>query len=998
MRMKRLSCMTVAMTLLLMIASPWTANGQDDKPLKEPFTIQFEIPADLQERMVGASFVQLLEQLPLTISNGKLSEANSGNFSHECSATNNDKSCEYKYTYEISGTFEDGALQGTWTFEEDSVKIPAQIIWGSIITKSESKGSFKSMGTVTSEGAEVSFQGTTTVYYSDYEAYKVTHSNRPHDKDLDETLKLTVIKGGQPQPGETASDEKENAEHEDGGNGSNGQEENKDSLPGLGSIGDIPGPDNPLEAAAGLLLPGIIGIIGGLLMGGGGTGLAEPPTEESPETDPDESDKDDEGGDEGSDKDPLERGPLDPATEHAKHVIDIFDKRSVIDKNVDLKEVIDQARERAFDENGKLIPAEWTNIENEMRDAIKAHAGEPGSTSIIGETIDGIANTAEDIPAKVKYGLEETATGIGKGLKNSAEGWGKLIMYPEDFARGLLEGVKDWNQKNTQEWDALNQAMDQASQKEGELGVMKVMADSYIKSGGKLLGAILEIGKGLLPVEELEVLTDPNSTIEEMAWAIPSAVVKTAALLVGTEIGAARVPGTGASTLIPSARTAAAVEEATVVKAAEGGVAKAAEGGGAKAAESAGAKAAGEEAAASKGAKAASAEEAGGAKAAERPKPGDKVEAPAEAKTREAQKTAERQAEYAKGDAERTKSEAMFNDPKQRPAYESGYKDYMDNAQKKVDTLVDTVGNGEKISVAQVAENSSDAAAMRDLKGADEAVRKGFNETLNKEILEPTNRDVESFLGGKDHYPGEKIKVESVRTPGKKYNPEIDINTDNDIHAVRKVTNPDGSTTWEEIPSEEWKQTYHDSFAKNSGFNVETAKERFPDADWDHMTQQQQTQKWGELHQQEPGDVFDPTSGRDFKPGSAGTGTGEAAHAAAKSGTGKLTDAQQLGMMEQEKFTKAWNKGTIPEQKEALEQLSKQGREVEGLIDGYKKNYNVSDLSPDMKEALKIIKDNNLSPLERAQRVKDLGFDGGPAQVNDELRSKIESLKIAKRK
>lgn len=919
--------------------------------MKEPLTVTFEKTGEMKSvEHFQKNILDLLVMMSLPVNQGKFSASREGALTKAQTPYGNydpQTDAVYKNRMQISGTYVNGMFEGEWTYDMEVVTYPSNVKSGSAVSKTlHGSGTIQSDMPVTTGKTPATIEGSYTDVFDSYSlrGTETAFETKTHTQDFKNELTLKASSG---EAGQAEEEQSAEGSQEDQGAGTS--EESRTILPGINGIGDIPGPDSPLEAVAGLLVPGIIGILGGLIMGGG-AGLAEPPASEPPATEP---------SDDG-------RVPpaVDPATRNARDLLDMFDKRAHIDRQPDVWKIVNDARKDAFDPNGNLIPEKWAEVNSKLRDAISEHAGEPGEVSIVREHIDGVINSAE----QVKDVTGELLTGAGDALRKGFGGVADGIMNPADFFRGVREGVLDWSHKNTEDWRKFGTDVSQSFEKEGPGSALQVITENLVNSEKKLWGGIWETGKEFLPVEELKSFFDENASLEERLWAVPAAASKIAGLLVGTELVGARVPGLGDTTLIPSQRAAAAAAE----EAAASSVTRATE-----------------------------------AKAATSPGIGDTAKAPGaapkaaagtEAAAKEAEKSAARLAEDIKGDKARAAAEQRFSDPAQRAGYQSEYQQYMDNAQKKADAVADTIKSGKAPDAGQALDNMSDPAAMRDLKSAPAEVRKGFIETQNK-IFEPTNREVESFLSEK--YPGEEIKVESVRTPGKNYDPTTSINTDNDVHAVRKVIGKDGSVSWKEVPSEEWKQAYHDSFAKNSNFTVDSAKGRFPEVDWDHMTPEQQTRRWGELHQQEPGDVFDTTSGRDFRKTSQG-GTGlspdDSAHAAAKRGEGKLTDAEQLGMMEREKFTREWNKGTIPHQKEALEQLSKKGREVESLIEGYQKHSQVSELSPKMKSALKIIEDNNLSPLDRAQKVKDLGFSGGPQEVSDQLSSKIESLKIAKPK
>jgi len=1023
------------LVFLFALMTPASSHAQEKEPLEAPSTVRF----DSLYTGNDTDGLDLLGNLPaMKLTMGSFSGETSSDFQLTNLTTQYSNGevfvGNFHGTLKVSGTYKDGNLSGEWSFQSDLTSGRENVRDGYVPTKYRASGTFASKGLVTSTSATVEFTGKVVEYTDFYWNGSITESDTPDESAAGGSTTATFEASGGGQGGQGEGDSGGGTGGKEGG-GTGG------ALPGLGPLGKIPGPANWWEAMTGILAPGIISIIIGLIAGLGGAPEPGPPPEE-PE--PDDSDRKEPGSDKPKKDKEKERkrrrarrrraavAGLDAATGHARKTLDMLDKHARRHGNRKLEALVNQARKEAFGPDGNVDPQKWAAVQKELRKEIAAKAGKPGSTSMEAANIRAAAKTTADVLSKTKQGVTGFFSGMGHMILAPFRG-AKGIYYGiknfKDFKRGLDDSINKWSDRNlTTEKQEFRKAFDNKD----FLGGLKVMVASSMKGAGAILGSLFQkakgAGKDILPVDEVHSWFDKNASTEEKLWSIPSAATKMAGIALildslGINVSTTRVPFTGTRTFIPSAGTAAG-EGAAVEGAAEAGASAATETEGAAAGQAAragqaaeGAAAEGAEIPAAEGAAEGAAEagtaESEAAASAGKPKAGaasseteagatrgktqpEAAEAGAEARAAEAEKSAARRAEQAKGDAARARDEQRFNDPEQRQSYESDYKKYMDDAQKKADDITSTVESGKEPSVDQALDNMSDPAAMRKLKNAPENVRKSFIET-QKKILEPTNQDVESFLGKK--HPGEEFRVESVRTPGKKYDP-AGINTDNDIHALRKVTHSDGSVSWEEVPKSEWEQTYHDSFAEHSGFSVEKAKQRFSDVDWDSMTPQQQTRKWGELHQQEPGDVYQPTAGRDFKQGGSGAGEvgGDSTHAAAKKGEGRLGDAEQLGMMEKEKFTSQWNKGTISDQKEALEQLSKQGRETEALIKGYQKNYQVSDLSPKMKQALKVIGDNDLSPLERAARVRQLGFKGGPAQVSELLGKKIESLKIAKPK
>ncbi|CQR74105.1 hypothetical protein [Sporomusa ovata] len=365
------------------------------------------------------------------------------------------------------------------------------------------------------------------------------------------------------------------------------------------------------------------------------------------------------------------------------------------------------------------------------------------------------------------------------------------------------------------------------------------------------------------------------------------------------------------------------------------------------------------------------------------------------------------------------------------------YDEYRLQAEEKNWELADKVQRGEELSVDDVLKMKADPAAMRKLKdmqnmdglGAELGesgainVQKKFNETLEARVYEPSRTEVVDSLKGKY---GE-VRVETVRTPGKEYQP-WDINTDNDIIALRKVNGPNGPE-WVEIPRGEWEDVYFESYARHTGFDPQDAARRFPDENWQNMSPAEQYRKWGELHGESPTDVTHLEAGRDFSgqrtwirkdgdlPGrpmieatpeeiARGVETvtidGRQMRPASgaelvQRGQGTLLDSEQLGMMEKYKIDHYWQKGDIKSQTEAMEQLRKAGSQAQNLEQGYRNmGYKITDMPGNMEKGLAVVNDSSLSPTARAARLAELGYDS-PGDFVDKLTSRIGSLRTARK-
>ena len=342
---------------------------------------------------------------------------------------------------------------------------------------------------------------------------------------------------------------------------------------------------------------------------------------------------------------------------------------------------------------------------------------------------------------------------------------------------------------------------------------------------------------------------------------------------------------------------------------------------------------------------------------------------------------------------------------------QAAYEEYRIQAEEKTWKLSDKVQRGEPMSVKDVLDMKADPASMRTLKdvnhvdglgtelgtGGARQLKTEFNNTLNTNVYQPSYKDVQDSLSTK--FGGAEIRVETVRTPGKEYNP-WDINTDNDIIALRKVDGPNGPE-WVEVPRGEWEDVYFKSYAQNTGFNPTDAAKKFPTEDWSKMTGEQQVKKWAELHGESPTDVYHPEGARDFSTQRTAMEGGHRPERGLYDETGKLQrtalDAEGLGMMEKNKINNYWEKGDLKNQTEAMEQLNKAGTQAQALEKGYKEmGYKIADMPDNMKKAIDVVNNRGLSPATRAARLQELGYDT-PGDFVDKITSRIGAIRAARR-
>ena len=119
-------------------------------------------------------------------------------------------------------------------------------------------------------------------------------------------------------------------------------------------------------------------------------------------------------------------------------------------------------------------------------------------------------------------------------------------------------------------------------------------------------------------------------------------------------------------------------------------------------------------------------------------------------------------------------------------------------------------------------------------------------------------------------------------------------------------------------------------------------------------------------------------------------------------GQGTMLDPEQLSLMEQHKFDDYWNAGDTPaqvmrNQTEAMEQLRKTACVAETVERSYRNmGYHVADMPDNMKQAIAVINNNDLSPAARAVRLQELGYES-PGDFLNKVTSRIGAIRTAHR-
>lgn len=309
------------------------------------------------------------------------------------------------------------------------------------------------------------------------------------------------------------------------------------AVPGLGGVGNIPGPSSLTQGIIGVIIPALISILVNVFSGfGGGTGMgpptppmrpAPPSTLKAPPKPPPPK--------------PSSRPPTDPTTQ-ARKKLDNLGKLAKKWNNKDLEDLVNKARKEAFGPDGKFDPNRWETLNKEMINAVNKEIGKDqlgvvGQVGVfgkgaIGDTVDGVKVIAG--------GAKDFVVGAYKGGKDIID----AILHPGYFRKGLDEATRDYMNKNL---SAEREKFQEALKGGHYLDALKEFGKAMGKVSGDLLGSVAsglwQITKGILPIDEFKTLNDPNASERDKCLAVSKAAIKIALILAPTKFAKTRVPG-----------------------------------------------------------------------------------------------------------------------------------------------------------------------------------------------------------------------------------------------------------------------------------------------------------------------------------------------------------------------------------------------------------------------------------------------------------------------
>ena len=299
-------------------------------------------------------------------------------------------------------------------------------------------------------------------------------------------------------------------------------------VPGLGGIGDLPGPADMTQALVGVLAPGLvailIGLLGGLAPAPPGSPMTGGGPAEGPRSGPDDK----------------ENTPPPP--------------RSAAELAAGLA-----PSRRPLTVIGGLQLPDFPEFPPDAGIAGGTPLLDPGAETLADKLMNAVGYVVEN-PYVQATG--QTIADAGTALKDGVGGFLQgLAMIPQGIVStigNILSGYVEIGRLGREIYNDVSSGRSII----GGRSIVGVGLDTLRRSWDDLWSSV---GREMLPVEELKSLFDRNASLEERLWAFPAAVVKGARLLMLPAlrgVAASPVPGLGkVPSLIPSVRTAQSLEQ-----------------------------------------------------------------------------------------------------------------------------------------------------------------------------------------------------------------------------------------------------------------------------------------------------------------------------------------------------------------------------------------------------------------------------------------------------
>lgn len=301
-----------------------------------------------------------------------------------------------------------------------------------------------------------------------------------------------------------------------------------DAIPPMGSIGDLPGPADMTQTLVGVLAPGLVTILIGLLGGRAHAPPGSPTTGGGPAQGPRSGPND------------QEYGPPPP--------------RSAAETAAGLA-----PSRRPLTVIGGLQLPDFPEFPPDPGIAGGTPLLDPGAETLADKLMNAVGYVVEN-PYVQATG--QTIADAGTALKDGVGGFLQgLAMIPQGIVStigSILSGYVEIGRLGREIYNDISSGRSII----GGRSVLGVGLDTMRRSWDDLWSSV---GREMLPIEELKSLFDRNASLEERLWAFPAAVVKGARLLMLPAlrgVAASPVPGLGkVPSLIPSVRTAQSLEQ-----------------------------------------------------------------------------------------------------------------------------------------------------------------------------------------------------------------------------------------------------------------------------------------------------------------------------------------------------------------------------------------------------------------------------------------------------
>ena len=329
---------------------------------------------------------------------------------------------------------------------------------------------------------------------------------------------------GAPAPGENPADAQ--------GQGAHGR------TPGLGGIGSVPGPTDPISGLAGMVVPGLLGLLGGLLLGGGtGSTGGEAPVGPNGSEPGGSAPTGKESGSEGTKQGGSGAGSPGPNsfTQEATGKLANAMNQAVAGNNKAMQDAINNAQVDLIDANGQVIPEKYAAAVKAISEAAGAGGRPVGVFDFTdpNSSTDAAMRAVHDswLNKKIDSGVNSVvsfATSTGNHLSQIAD----ALAHPTYFFKGLEAATQN---VAPDESAALNSALTDGRYLDalgaGALKYGKGYFAGYQAVGGVAVGLVTNMVAGMLPIDEVKTLLDPNASLTSKFGAYQTAEVKVGLLL-----------------------------------------------------------------------------------------------------------------------------------------------------------------------------------------------------------------------------------------------------------------------------------------------------------------------------------------------------------------------------------------------------------------------------------------------------------------------------------